>query len=52
MLEEALKQAKVKVTRKEYEGVTHDFFGAAAVLPAAKNAQTLAAEQLKDAFKE
>jgi acetyl esterase len=52
MLEEALKQAKVKVTRKEYEGVTHDFFGAAAVLPAAKNAQTFAAEQLKDAFKE
>jgi acetyl esterase len=52
MLEEALKQVKVKVTRKEYEGVTHDFFGAAAVLPAAKKAQTFAAEQLKDAFKE
>jgi acetyl esterase len=52
MLEEALKQANVKVTRKEYEGVTHDFFGAAAVLPAAKKAQSLAADQLKDAFKE
>jgi acetyl esterase len=52
MLEEVLKQAKVKVTRKEYEGVTHDFFGAAAVLPAAKNAQAFAAEQLKEAFKE
>jgi acetyl esterase len=52
MLEEALKQVKVKVTRKEYEGVTHQFFGAAAVLPAAKNAQSFAAEQLKDAFKE
>jgi acetyl esterase/lipase len=52
MLEEALKQAKVKVTRKEYEGTTHDFFGAAAVLPAAKNAQSFAVEQLKDAFKE
>jgi acetyl esterase/lipase len=52
MLEEALKQAKVKVTRKEYEGITHDFFGAAAVLPAAENAQSFAAEQLKDAFKE
>jgi acetyl esterase len=52
MLEEALKQVKVKVTRKEYEGVTHEFFGAAAVLPAAKNAQSFAAEQLKDAFKE
>jgi acetyl esterase len=52
MLEEALKQANVKVTRKEYEGVTHEFFGAAAVLPAAKKAQSLAADQLKDAFKE
>jgi len=52
MLEEALKQAKVKVTRKEYEGMTHDFFGAAAVLPAAKSAQSFAAEQIKDAFKE
>jgi acetyl esterase len=30
MLEEALKQVNVKVKRKEYEGVTHDFFGAAA----------------------
>lgn len=52
MLEEALKQVNVKVTRKEYEGVTHEFFGAAAVLPAAKTAQTFAAEQLRDAFKE
>jgi acetyl esterase len=52
MLEEALKQVNVKVLRKEYEGVTHDFFGAAAVLPTAKKAQTFAADQLKDAFKE
>jgi acetyl esterase len=52
MLEEALKQANVKVTRNEYEGVTHDFFGAASVLPAAKKAQSFAAEQLKEAFKE
>jgi acetyl esterase len=52
ILEEALKQVKVKVTRKEYDGVTHDFFGAAAVLPAAKTAQSFAADQLKDAFKE
>jgi hypothetical protein len=42
----------VEVTRKEYEGVTHEFFSAAAVLPAAKTAQSFAAEQLKDAFKE
>src|SRR5258708_38363941 len=52
MLEEALKQVKIPVTRKEYDGVTHDFFGAAAVLPAAKNAQSLVADQLKAAFKE
>jgi acetyl esterase len=52
MLEETLKQANVKVTRKEYEGVTHGFFDAAAVLPAAKKAQSFAADQIKDAFKE
>jgi acetyl esterase len=52
MLEEALKQVNVKVMRKEYEGVTHGFFGAAAVLPKAKSAQSFAADQLKDAFKE
>src|SRR5882757_1427373 len=52
VLEEALRQVNVKVTRREYEGVTHQFFGAAAVLPAAKAAQSFAAEQLKDAFKE
>jgi acetyl esterase len=52
MLEEALKQVNVKVTRKEYEGVTHEFFGAGAVLPAARAAQSFAAEQLKEAFKE
>jgi acetyl esterase/lipase len=42
----------VKVTRKEYEGVTHEFFSAAAVLPAAKAAQAFVAEQLKEAFRE
>ena len=52
MLEEALKQVNVKVMRKEYEGVTHDFYGAAAVLPAARKAQAFAADQLKEAFKE
>ncbi len=52
VLEEALKQAGVVVTRKEYEGVTHDFYGEAPVLPAAKKAQSFAADQLKDAFKE
>jgi len=52
ILEEALKQAGVPVVRREYEGVTHEFFGAAPVLPAAKKAQSFAADRLKDAFKE
>jgi acetyl esterase/lipase len=52
MLEEALKQVNVKVTRKEFEGVTHGFYDAAAVLPAGKKAQALAADQLKEAFKQ
>jgi acetyl esterase/lipase len=52
MLEEALKQVHIPVMRKEYDGVTSGFFGAAPVLPAAKQAQSFAADQLKDAFKE
>ena len=52
VFEEALKQVNVKVTRKEYEGVTHGFYGAAAVLPAAKAAQSFAAGQLKEAFQD
>jgi acetyl esterase len=52
ILEEALKQANVPVKRKEFEGVTHEFFGAAAVLPAAKKAQSFAVDELKAAFKE
>jgi acetyl esterase/lipase len=52
MLEEALKQAKVPATRKEFEGVTHGFFEAAGVLPEAKKAQSFAIDQLKEAFKE
>jgi acetyl esterase/lipase len=52
ILEEALKQAGIPVTRKEFGGVTHEFFGAAAVLPAAKKAQAFAVDQLKEAFKE
>ncbi len=51
MLEDALKQAGVKVSRKEYSGVTHEFFGAAAVVGKAKDAQSYAGEQLRAAFK-
>ena len=52
IFEEALKQAHIPVERKEYEGVTHEFFGAAPVLPAAKKAQSFVFDQLKDAFKD
>jgi len=50
-LAEALKSAGVKVNHKEYKGVTHEFFGMATVVPEAKEAQALAASDLKDALK-
>jgi acetyl esterase/lipase len=49
-LAEALERAGVRVTHKTFAGVTHDFFGAAAVLPAAASAQQLVADDLKRAF--
>jgi len=45
-----LKAAGVSVTTKVYEGVTHEFFGMATVVPEAKNAQALAATELKKSF--
>lgn len=51
MLEQALKQAGVTVERKVFAGVTHEFFGTAAVVKEAQEAQTFAGEQLKAAFK-
>jgi acetyl esterase len=33
-----------------YEGVTHEFFGMAAVVGKAKDAQEYAAQRLKDSF--
>jgi acetyl esterase len=45
-----LKKDGVKVTYKEYTGVTHEFFGMGAVVPKAKEAEMLAADQLKKAF--
>jgi len=45
-----LEAAGVPVTAKVYEGVTHEFFGMAAVVPEAKEAQDLAAKELKKAF--
>ncbi|RDC62185.1 alpha/beta hydrolase [Adhaeribacter pallidiroseus] len=45
-----LKAAGVPVTSKVYPGVTHEFFGMATVVPQAKEAQKLAADELKAAF--
>lgn len=49
-MEDALKKADVLVERRDYEGVTHEFFGAAAVLDKARNAQAYAGERLRKAF--
>ncbi|MCX2485311.1 alpha/beta hydrolase [Pedobacter sp. MR2016-24] len=50
MLAAQLKAAGVTVDSKNYAGVTHEFFGMAAVVPQAKDAQAYAADQLKKAF--
>lgn len=52
MLEEALKQAGVPVMRKDYSGVTHEFFGMAAVVEKARQAQELAGERLQQSFRQ
>jgi len=49
-LEDALKAAQVPVERKLYTGVTHEFFGTAAVVTKAKEAQAYAGQRLKGAF--
>ncbi|WP_296267998.1 alpha/beta hydrolase [Pseudomonas sp. UBA6562] len=46
-LQQALDQAGVSVERKVYEGVTHEFFGAAAVVEKAQQAQAYAGRRLK-----
>ncbi len=51
MLADKLKAAGVTVNTKNYNGVTHEFFGMAAIVPEAKDAQGYAAGQLKNAFK-
>jgi acetyl esterase len=50
LLGERLQAAGVAVTSKLYTGVTHEFFGAAAVVPDAKDAQAYAASEFKKAF--
>ena len=49
-IETALKKAGVKVERKNYPGVTHEFFGMVAVVAKAKDAQMYAGQRLKQAF--
>lgn len=51
MLADKLRAAGVKVTRREYPGTTHEFFGADAVIPEAMAAQKFAGEQLRMTLK-
>ncbi|MDP2269372.1 MAG: alpha/beta hydrolase [Archangium sp.] len=51
LLMTALQKANVKVEHKIYDGVTHEFFGMAAVVDDAKQAQGFASKRLKEAFK-
>lgn len=50
MLSDNLKKAGVDTDYKLYKGVTHEFFGMAAVVPDAKDAQQYATDKLKNAF--
>ncbi len=49
-LQKALEAQKVKVTRKVYPGVTHEFFGMGAAVDTAHTAMEFAASQLRTAF--
>ena len=49
---ERLQSSGVAVAQRDYAGVTHEFFGMGAVLPAAREAAKFAAEQLQQAFRE
>lgn len=50
LLADKLKAAGVTVESKNYDGVTHEFFGMGAVVPQAKDAMAYAVSQLKKAF--
>lgn len=50
LFETKLDAAGVDVTQKTYSGVTHEFFGMAAVVGDAKDAQEWAADRLKESF--
>lgn len=49
-LSDKLKAAGVSVDYKNFNGVTHEFFGMAAVIPEAKDAQSMVIADLKNAF--
>lgn len=50
MLAEAMEAAGVDVEQQTFDAVTHEFFGMAAVVPAAEDAQQFAVERLNEAF--
>lgn len=50
MLEQALHDAGVPVLRRDYHGVAHEFFGMAAVVDKAGQAQRFAGERLRETF--
>lgn len=50
LLAQRLQAAGVQVERREWEGVTHEFFGADAVIGDAREAQAYASERLRAAF--
>ena len=51
LLKDKMKAAGVDVSYKNYDGVTHEFFGMGAVVPEAKDAQAYASDNLKKALK-
>lgn len=50
LLADKLESVGVKVKKKVYEGVTHEFFGMGAVVSDAKAAMSWAGDELEDAF--
>ncbi|HYE50096.1 MAG TPA: alpha/beta hydrolase [Azospirillaceae bacterium] len=50
MLAERLRRHGVEVRHRDYAGVTHEFFGMAALVDEARHAQRLAAARLRDAL--
>lgn len=49
-MEDALRKARVPVERRNFDGVTHEFFGMSAVVEKAREAQAWAGDRLFEAF--